>query len=253
MSEHRRFPRWQVNQQAKLKIEQAVEEVFCQVKDINYKGVGVVLEAKLPQDTALKLNLKLASDCTFDAEVWVAWVKVISGINHYGLYFSRLRDVDKEKIYHFVHMHLPKQLANNWWQDGHGPVGNNESDKNIEGNKDIVGIKSNMDQQGDDVDDYRIFERFPVNLPARYLNLDTGKEGLATTQDVGAKGLGLITTEELKLHTALEIWLEMKDKGEPLYTRGEVVWVKKLEANNYELGVELEKADLMGISRVFKS
>ena len=80
MSEHRRFPRWQVNQQAKLKIEQAVEEVFCQVKDINYKGVGVVLEAKLPQDIALKLNLKLASDCTFDAEVWVAWVKVISHI-----------------------------------------------------------------------------------------------------------------------------------------------------------------------------
>jgi len=85
------------------------------------------------------------------------------------------------------------------------------------------------------------------------LNLDTGKEGLANTQDVSAKGLGLLTNEELKLHTALEIWLEMKDKGDLLYTRGEVVWIKTVDTNNYKLGVELEKADLMGISRVFKS
>ena len=85
------------------------------------------------------------------------------------------------------------------------------------------------------------------------MNLDTGREGLASTQDVSAKGLGLLTNEELKLHTALEIWLEMKDKGEPLYTRGAVVWVKTVDVNNYKLGVKLEKADLMGISRVFKA
>ena len=247
MSEHRRFPRWQINQQAKLKLEQAVGELFCQVKDINYKGMRVVLEAKLPQDTALKLNLRLSGDCTFDAEVWVAWVKVVNGITHYGLYFSRLRDVDKEKIYRFVHAHLPKELANNWWPDGSRPVENNEN------NKIDVGVKDNAVQGSEGTDDYRIFERFPVNLSARYLNLDTGKEGLANTQDVSAKGLCLTTSDELKLHTALEIWLEMKDRGDALYTRGEVVWAKMIDANNCKFGVELEKADLMGISRVFKS
>jgi hypothetical protein len=247
MSEHRRFHRWQVNQQAKLKLEQAVDEVFCQVKDINYKGMGVILRAKLPQDTALRIKLQLTWDCTFDAEVWVAWVKVISGVNHYGLYFSRLRDTDKEKIYRFVHAHLPKQLANNWWPDGP------RSAENIEVNKDNAAVQNSASQENGGSDDYRIFERFPVNLPARYLNLDSGGEGLANTQDVSAKGLCLEVSEELKLHTALEIWLEMKDKGEPLYTRGEVVWVKRMEAGNYRLGVELEKADLMGISRVFKS
>ena len=250
MSEHRRFPRWQINQQAKLKLEQAVEEVFCQVKDINYKGVRVVLGVKLPQDTALRINLRLSGDCTFDAEVWVAWVKVINGINHYGLYFSRLRDADKEKIYRFVHAHLPKELANNWWPDGSRPIENNASNEDNKGKEDD---KNNAAQKSEGTDDYRIFERFPVNLSARYLNLDTGKEGLANTQDVSAKGLCLTTSDELKLHTALEIWLEMKDKGEPLYTRGEVVWAKMIDINNYKLGVELEKADLMGISRVFKS
>jgi len=247
MSEHRRFPRWQINQQAKLKIEQAVEEVFCQVKDINYKGLKVVLGAKLPQGIAFRLNLKLSGDCTFDAEVWVAWVKAVNGVNHYGLYFSKLKDADKEKIYRFIHAHLPDELANNWWSDGSKTIKKYEVNQNNERNN--IGV----DQESTRVDDNRIFERFPVNLSARYLNLDTGKEGLANTQDVSAKGLGLINSEEISLHTALEIWLEMKDKGEPLYTRGEVVWAKKVDARNYKLGVELEKADLMGISRVFKS
>jgi len=250
MSEHRRFPRWQVNQQAKLKLEQAEEDVLCQVKDINYKGMGIVLEAKLPQDTALKLSLRLSGDCTFDAEVWVAWAKVTNGINHYGIYFCRLRDADKEKIYHFVHAHLPRELAKNWWPDGFRLVEKNEGSVD-EDNADNEYNK--VEQESEGADDHRIFERFPVNLSARYLNLDTGREGLASTQDVSAKGLGLLTNEELKLHTALEIWFEMKDKGEPLYTRGAVVWVKTIDVNNYKLGVELEKADLMGISRVFKS
>jgi hypothetical protein len=246
MSEHRRLPRWQINQQAKLKLEQAVEDVFCQVKDISYKGMGVVLGAKLPQDTAFRLNLRFSGDCTFDAEVWVAWVKVINGVNHYGLYFSRLRDVDKDKIYRFVHAHLPKELAIDWWPgEDRLVVNENSNDKS--------GSKDGKDVVSEGIADHRIFERFPVNLSARYLNLDTGKEGLANTQDVSAKGLGLATSEELSLHTALEIWLEMKDKGEFLYTRGKVVWVRMVDVNNYKLGVELEKADLMGISRVFKS
>ena len=249
MKEHRRFPRWQVNQQAKLKLEQAEDDVLCQVRDINYKGMGIILGTKLPQDTALKLSLSLSGDCTFNVEVWVAWAKVINGVNHYGLYFCRLRDADKEKIYSFVHAHLPKELAKSWWPDGLRLIEKNEGNSNIGNGYN----KNNAEQESGVVDDHRIFERFPVNLPARYLNLDTGREGLANTHDVSAKGLGLLTNADLKLHACLEIWLEMKDKGEPLYTRGAVVWIKTADANNYKLGLELEKADLMGISRVFKS
>ena len=103
------------------------------------------------------------------------------------------------------------------------------------------------------MDDHRIFERFPVNIAARYLETDTGKEGSAKIQDVSAKGLGLAVSEELRLNTALEIWLEMKNRGEALYTRGKVVWERLEGMSNYRLGVELEKADLMGISQVFRS
>jgi len=247
MNEHRRFPRWQINQQARLKLEQAGEEVFCQVRDINYKGMGVVSGVKLPQDIAVRVNLKLSGECTFDAEVWVAWVKVVDGVNHYGLYFSRLRDADKENIYSFVQQNLSKAMVRNWWPEaGPPPVTDAASGR-------PVAAESPLEEQDKEpAEDHRIFERFPVNLSARYLNLDTGEEGTVNTQDVSAKGLGLAISEALKLHTALEIWLEIKNSGDPLYTRGEVVWVKKTEDGSYKLGVELEKADLMGISRVFK-
>jgi len=251
MNEHRRFPRWQINQQAGLKLEQAEEELPCQLKDINYKGMGVVLRIKLPQDAALKISLRLSADCTFSAEVWVAWSRVINGITHYGLFFSKLRDADKNKIYRFVQAQAPKELANNWWLNCPMPAVNNE--RNNESGVDDNANSLPPDHEKDAEADHRIFERFPVNLCARYLNLDTGNEGLANARDVSAKGLGLIANEELKLHTALEIWLEMKDSRDPLYTRGEVVWVKKADEGSFKLGVELNKADLMGISRIFRS
>jgi hypothetical protein len=49
------------------------------------------------------------------------------------------------------------------------------------------------------------------------------------------------------------MWLKVPDKGEPLYLRGEVVWSRLEEADKYHCGVNLEKADLMGISRVLRS
>jgi len=235
MQEYRRYVRNQVQQQGRLKLDQPSGQPSCewpcQVKDISYKGARIALNAKLPENTALRINLRLYEDCAIDAEVWVAWHKVFNGVNHYGVYFDKIRDVDKDKIYGFLNKYCYNEMKGKWWPDGTG-----------------------AEKGGVDMNDHRIFERFPVDIAARYLNPDTGKEGLAKIQDVSAKGLGLAASEELRLNAALEIWLEVKNMGESLYTRGKVVWKKPEEGiNNYRLGVELEKADLMGISRVLRS
>ncbi|MDD5281530.1 MAG: PilZ domain-containing protein [Candidatus Omnitrophica bacterium] len=230
MQEHRRYVRYQVKQQGRLKLEQLPGELPCQIKDISYKGARIVLNTKLPEDAALRINLRLYEDCTVDAEVWIAWHKVFNGVNHYGIYFDKIRDADKDKIYNFLNKYCHNEIKEKWWPD-----------------------EKKLEKGGDNMNDHRIFERFPVNISARYLNPDTGEEGLAKIQDVSAKGLGLSASEELRLPAALEIWLEMKNQGESLYTRGKVVWEKSEGVNNYKLGVELEKADLMGISRVLRS
>lgn len=99
------------------------------------------------------------------------------------------------------------------------------------------------------MDDRRVFARFPVKFGLRFLNLWEGKEGKSVTQDISAKGVCVLFNESLPLYTALELWISVPDKNEPLYTRGEVVWVNKAHHNKYSVGICLEKADLMGVSR----
>lgn len=100
--------------------------------------------------------------------------------------------------------------------------------------------------------DQRVFARFAARVPVRFLNLDAHSEGGAETLDVSAKGLGLVTTERLQPHTSLEMWLHIPDQGQPLYTRGEVVWSQMIEPDRYRTGISLNKADLMGLSRVLR-
>ena len=242
MQERRRFTRWQVNRLAKFRLEQAVEEAFCHVDDINYKGAQIILDAKLPEDTAFRLNLRLSEECSFEAEVWVAWHKVVDGINHYGIYFSKIRDADKDKIYKFINMHYPSDLKEKWWG----------VEQAVKPQEAVIVAKDYALGSGS-IEDHRIFERFPVQCSARFLNLNNGKEGLAQTVDISAKGLGLSCDQELLLNTPLEIWLQMPGKGEPLYIRGEVAWTKTEGLAGYHFGVQLEKAALMGISHLLRS
>ena len=247
MVEHRRLPRWEINSPGSLKLEPAkvigqpaavwpqlaksTEGVACQIKDINYKGVKISLSTKLPLSTALRINLRLSENYTIDAEIWVAWHKVINGANHYGLYFNSIKDVDKEKIFEFISVFYPQELKQKFWP----------------------GVsKIEEEEGGEDMNDHRIFERFKREFSARFIGLE-GKEGLAQTFDVSAKGLGLFTSQELESQANLEIWLNVPHSTDPLYTRGQVVWSRPAPTTGYHSGIELERADLMGISRLLRA
>jgi hypothetical protein len=86
----------------------------------------------------------------------------------------------------------------------------------------------------------------------RFLDLQGSAEGEAVTEDVSAKGVRFLAKEDFKPHTPLEIWFKIPDQGEPLYARGEVVWSKMVEPARHSIGVSLERADLMGLSRVLR-
>lgn len=107
--------------------------------------------------------------------------------------------------------------------------------------------------QNQEFEDKRVFARLPVNLSVKYLDLGSNTEGEAKTQDISAKGMGLTTDRPLTPNSSLEMWLRVPDKGEPFYTRGEVVWSSQREGDGYRAGINLERADLMGISRVLRT
>lgn len=235
MRERRRLARWQVNQHAALKLEQAARQILCQIKDINSRGVRITLNTKLPEDRSLRITFQLSESYSIDAEAWVAWRKVINGINHYGIFFSRIKDADKDKIYKFINMYSSSHPNTNSKQ------------------KPWLGaVEDEKGEGGVQMSDHRIFERFKKEIPARLVGLD-GTERQAQTFDISAKGLGLSTANELESKVSLEIWLDVPNSTDPVYTRGQVVWSRLAGAGGYHSGIELERADLMGISRLLRA
>jgi len=230
MEMQRRFTRWRIDRRVKVKLEGAEAFMDCMVKDISLKGLMVSLVLKLPQDTFLGLSVALSEETVFELEVWVVWHRSVDGHNLYGFYFSKIKDADKEKIYQFIRKFYPQQLAQQWWPD--------------------VAAKK---EGGEKMEDRRIFQRFRVKYPLRFLEMKSGKEGIASTSDISARGMNITTAEQLTAPMTLEMWLTVPDRGEPLYTRGEVVWSKPLSESEYQVGINLEKAELMALARVLRA
>jgi len=230
----RRMPgRWEIERQIKAKIGREGAFVSCRIKDINFKGLQILTSEKIGKDSFVKLSLVLDEEFTLNVDAWVVWSKVMDGLNCYGMYFSKMKDSDKQIIYKFIYKYYSKEMISKCWEGLDEKGGEVMSEKTFE--------------------DRRIFERFPARLSLKFLNLDSNREGQAESSDISAKGIGLVTNEALSPNTALEMWLNIPDRGEPLYTRGEVVWSRMLGQDKYRAGIELNKADLMGMARVLRT
>lgn len=230
MPERRRFIRWQTFRQAKVKLPDQEDYVDCRVNDINFKGLQIFLAQKLPLDSYVKLSLILTESFTLNVEAWVTWHRSVDGHNIYGLYFTKIIDSDKERIYNLIRNEFPEQIRRQWWQEPFA-----------------------VKKGGEEMEDRRIFARFSTELSLRFLDSKGNREGLAKTVDISAKGMGIESSEALAPHTPLEMWLDIPDRGEPLYIRGEVVWSNMVSPNLYRAGINLEKADFMGFSRVLRA
>ncbi|MBU1871122.1 PilZ domain-containing protein [Patescibacteria group bacterium] len=100
----------------------------------------------------------------------------------------------------------------------------------------------------------RLFTRFPVRILLKYFNLNLpGEPNLQRTNDISAQGICLVTDEELKVDTQLDIWLQMPDNGEQIYIKGRVIWTSMVKPNKYRVGVNLENTELNPILLALKT
>lgn len=242
MHDLRSCARWQVAKPIKLKLDGKDDFKDCLVKDINFKGMQVLLKEKLPLDSYLRILIVLTESYVLNIEAWIAWHKAENEKNIYGIYFSKITDSDRQKIYQFISKDFPEELSRKWWSD--------DLDK-----KSATQIlnKGGEYMQNHDSQDRRVFERFPVSFSARFLEVGSDVQVEARTFDISAKGVGLVARQELLRDTDLELWLDIPDQAGPLYARGKVAWSKEFEANEYRAGINLEKADLMGVSRALRA
>lgn len=241
MRERRQNIRWQVNRSVKARLEGAYTDTNCVVQDLNFTGVRVSLAQKLPPDKLFKVKIRLSDTFALEVEVWVAWHRREMEKNVYGLYFTMIKDTDKEAIYKFMRSYSPEFL-NNLVCEIQTDVLEEKRDDKIIPSQTQAALGS----------DRRIFERVFVDSAVKLINLDRNEELDARAYDISANGLGVITKKPLIPGDNLELWVDISDNKEPLYTRGRAVWSKPQREGTYKTGVFLEKAAFMGVAHVFK-
>lgn len=103
----------------------------------------------------------------------------------------------------------------------------------------------------DSFGDRREFERFRIKMPVKILcSAPEIYEG--QTENISPVGIKIYTDRQIDLKTIVELWLAIPDGGEPLYTRGYVVWSKILDDGRNVLGIMIEKINLIGMARVLR-
>ena len=238
--ERRRYNRWQINRKIKIRLERTNRDLPGIMHDLNFNGARISLDQRLPYERLVKIKISLSDEFILEIKIWVVWHKQIMGKNIYGVYFAKVKDSDKKDIYKFMQNNFPG-LANTLRL--RSPQISEE--KGGEGEMNEKNFDSRRDR--------RVFERISVRLPVRLIDLINNQEIAADTLDVSAKGLGIVSNQALNAGDALELWLSMPDRKEPFYTRGSVVWTQPQETGNYRAGICLDRAEFMGMARVFKA
>ena len=229
--ERRHDSRRQINRKIKIRLEGTKKDTACIIHDLNLNGARVSLKKKLPQDRPLKITISLSEGAAFEVEAWVAWHRQVMDRNVYGIYFNRMKDSDRAVINNFMQRNAPEFLSRSRWQAA------SEISEQERGKEEML--------------ERRVFERIPIKLPVRLIDVDNNRELEATACDASAKGLGIVGNVYLESGNRVELWLNMADKKEPFYSRGTVVWSGPQETGEYRGGISLEKAEFMGLHRIF--
>jgi c-di-GMP-binding flagellar brake protein YcgR len=120
MEERRCEPRWTVNQQAQLQIEDHPNYIPCTVEDISSRGMCISLGKHLFAEAFSNINIILGDALAFNTGAHVAWEEEEEGKNTYGLFFNRIDDLDKEKVTQYINNNFSDKLMEDsrkqWWR-----------------------------------------------------------------------------------------------------------------------------------------
>lgn len=217
---------------AQLRLEGQVIAADCNIFDLSLRGIQLATKARLGKDCFVRFCVILHPEFEINIEAWVAWQKPAGRHTVYGLYFHRIKDADKDKIYKFLCRFFPERVRRQM-RDGSGteePAAKEEK-----------------------MQDRRIFERFPARLPMLFLNAGAGLDGEAEALDISGKGIGFVSGRAMPAGTELEVWLKASAGAEPVYARGTVAWSRQAGAGIFRQGINLEKANLVGLSQALQT
>jgi hypothetical protein len=100
----------------------------------------------------------------------------------------------------------------------------------------------------------RKFVRFLISIPIKYAKLGLKQISNSSISDISAKGLGLVSAEELPVSSSLKLCLKMPDNGEEIPIEAEVVWSRCFGVSRkYIYGLRFKDNQLKPISLVLRT
>jgi c-di-GMP-binding flagellar brake protein YcgR len=116
MEERRRYKRWQIEKSVQCRFQENTQNCF--LKEISYKGVSISLEAtQIDLGKSCALTIAIVNELEpLNISCDIVWQRNINNNLELGLYFTRIKDKDKERIFRYVFDHFPEQILKQWWQ-----------------------------------------------------------------------------------------------------------------------------------------
>jgi c-di-GMP-binding flagellar brake protein YcgR len=115
MEERRSVARWQIDNRAKLTVEDGIKPITCVVEDISTRGMRLSLNKDLFPEVFENFNLSLSDDFAFNAGAQVTWSEKIYERNVYGLSFGRIEESAKSRITQYVKDNFPNEMIKQIW------------------------------------------------------------------------------------------------------------------------------------------
>ncbi len=98
--------------------------------------------------------------------------------------------------------------------------------------------------------DRRVFARVNAQVLLRCFDEEMKNPNPGLTLDISAQGLGFISYEGLKPDQQIKILLKLPYSEEEFVTAGTIVWCRKVDNDQFRVGVSLDKPELMMISQL---
>lgn len=117
MDERRQLPRWKIKKETKVWMQGEPSNArHCIIEDMHLKGMCVSFNEQLPQQQSVRMSFALSDN--FDLikiEAEIPWAKEDQGRYVYGMFFNKIIDSDKDRIYQYISSHCSQQLKDKWW------------------------------------------------------------------------------------------------------------------------------------------
>lgn len=116
MGERRECGRWQIDRLASVKLQDQYNPFDGKIEDISFKGLRIHSSQELKKDSNIALSIVLDNESSLNIEASLAWDDTQGANNIYGLYFTKIKGEDKEKIYEFVRENFLEQIKQRPWE-----------------------------------------------------------------------------------------------------------------------------------------